>query len=121
MTEKIYFKCLLHWSLMMYLKVEEGAEIFDEEVLVTEQIDQETLEATLKKPVQCNEGDNDDDNQDRNGPLRRKGGFKVSPGTTRRCSWYCYFLFIFDLVYSSYLGVGVGILYKVLYGEVDYE
>lgn len=74
-------------ELELSMEVEEGAEIFDGDVVVTEQLDPETMEATLKKPVQCNEGDNDDDNQDKNGPLRRKGGFRVSPGTTRRCSW----------------------------------
>lgn len=90
---------------MVYLQFEEGAEIFDEELVVTEQLDPETMEAMLKKPVQCNESDNDNDNAERKGPLRRKGGFKVSPGSTRRFSWYCYFLIIVDLVYSSHVGI----------------
>lgn len=61
----------------------EGAEIFEEasEVVVPEQLDPKTMEVTLKN-AQCDESDND--KQDKNGPLQRKGGFRVSPGTTRR-------------------------------------
>ncbi|KAL9985984.1 hypothetical protein ACROYT_G000036 [Oculina patagonica] len=69
-------------------KVDEAAEIFEEDVVIPEQIDPaEKMEATLKTPEEGNETDDDSDSPDKNGPLRRKGGFRVSPGTSRKSSW----------------------------------
>lgn len=74
---------------MKYSQVEEAAEIFDDDVVIPEQIDPaEKMEATLKTPEEGNETDDDSDSPDKNGPLRRKGGFRVSPGTSRKSSWY---------------------------------
>lgn len=73
----------------MYFQLVEGAEILhDDHVLVTEHAEVECtdMQETSKKPEEGNESDNDD-NIDRNGPLRRKGGFRVSPGTSRKSSW----------------------------------
>lgn len=81
---------------MKSLQVEEEAAIFyddDHEVVITEQLDPEKVEATLKKPEEGSESDDDDESPDKNGPLRRKGGFRVSPGTSRKSSWYDKLLF----------------------------
>ena len=47
--------------------------------------DQQTQKATVKEPSEAN--DSADEIPDKTGPLQRKGGFKLSPGTTRRSSW----------------------------------
>ena len=74
----------------IYLQFAEGTEIlYDEHVRVTEHTEHEHTQQQLdgpKKPEEFSESDNDED-IDRNGPLRRKGGFRVSPGTSRKSSW----------------------------------
>lgn len=64
--------------------VEEEVEFLDHDVVVTERakIDAETVENIPEE-----DEDSENEAHDRNGPLKRKGGFKKSPGITRRCSW----------------------------------
>lgn len=68
--------------------MEEGAEFLDPDVVVTEraELNPEIVETTQEKiPEEGNESENE--SPDKNGPLKRKGGFRVSPGTTRKSSW----------------------------------
>lgn len=66
------------------LQIEEEVEFRDHDVVVTEraQINAETVENI---PEEDEEGENEA--RKRHATLKRKGGFKKSPGTTRRCSW----------------------------------
>lgn len=63
------------------LQIEEEVEFLDHDVVVTERpkINAETVENIPEE----------DENEapKRHATLKRKGGFKKSPGTTRRCSW----------------------------------
>ncbi|XP_066021042.1 protein unc-13 homolog B [Pocillopora verrucosa] len=64
--------------------IEEEVEFLDHDVVVTERpkINAETVESILEEDE---EGENEAPK--RHATLKRKGGFKKSPGTTRRCSW----------------------------------
>ena len=66
------------------LQLEEEVEFLDHDVVVTERpkINAKTVENI---PEEDEEGENEPPK--RHATLKRKGGFKKSPGTTRRCSW----------------------------------